>query len=108
MPQSAGPGRPAVFSASWRMLVKNRGRPHRLLAAAEDERVARLEGERKRLDGHVGARFEDHVDHAERGTHPARAQAVRQPSLVDELADGIALRAHGREPGAQLAEPGRG
>ena len=67
-------------------------RVDRLGAPAQDDGVARLEAERRRIDGHVGARFVDHRDDAERDRHLADAQTVRPHAVVRDAADGIGER----------------
>jgi hypothetical protein len=41
-------------------------------AAAQDAGIASHEAERRRVGRHVGARFVDHADHAQRHAHPAQ------------------------------------
>ena len=59
----------------------------RLLAAAEDRRVAALDAERGGVDGHVGPALVDHEDHAERDAdlpdvQPVGAAARRDVSPI--------------------------
>ncbi len=60
-----------------------------LLAAAEQDRVAALDAERGRVDGHVGARLVNHRDDAERDPDLAHRDPVRAALHPDDLADGI-------------------
>ena len=59
---------------------------------AQDDRVARLQAQRRRVDRHVRTRLVDDRDHAERDAHLAHVQAVRQALPVDHLADRVGER----------------
>ena len=72
--------------------MRRRGR------AAQHDRVARLQRQRGRVDGHVRARLVDHGDDAERDADLAQVEPVGQPLAADDLADGVGQRgdrAHG-------------
>ena len=58
-------------------------------AAAQDRRVAGLQAQPCRVRGHVGARFVDDADDAERHAHLADLDAGRAVFHVADLADGV-------------------
>ncbi len=60
--------------------------------AAQDDRVARLQAQRGRVDRDVGACLVDDRDHAERHAYLAHVEPVRQAPAVDHLADGVGQR----------------
>ncbi len=77
--------------------------------AAQHDRVARLQAQRRGVDRDVGPGLVDDRDHAERHAHLADVEAVGQPEAVDDLADRVGERgdrAHPRgDPGdARLVE----
>ncbi len=59
----------------------------RVAAALEHAGVAGFQAQREDVEGHVGARFEDHRDHAHRHAHLAQLQAIVQLSMLQHLAD---------------------
>ena len=61
----------------------------RLGAAAQDDRVARLERQRRRVGGDIGARFVDDEDDAERHAHFADADAGRLTLPTVNFADWV-------------------
>jgi len=65
---------------------------HRRGAATEDDRVARLETQGRRVDGDVGARLVDHRDDAQRHPDAAHLHPVVEPPALDDLADGVGQR----------------
>ena len=64
-------------------------RVDRLLAAAEDRRVAALDAERGGVDRDVGPALVDHEDHAQRHADLAHVQAVGPAARADDLADRV-------------------
>ena len=60
--------------------------------AAQDRRIARLEAQRARIRGDVGARLVDHADDAQRHAHAADGEAVRARPFVHAGADGVGQR----------------
>ncbi len=69
-------------------------RLERLRAAAQDAGVARLDAQRRRVGGHVGARFVDDADHAERHAHLRHLDAGRPRHALRDRADRIGQRRH--------------
>jgi hypothetical protein len=59
---------------------------------AQDHRVARLQAQRARIRGHVGAALINDSDHAERHPPALDAHAVRPRPLGEHGADGIGER----------------
>ncbi len=64
----------------------------RLGAAAQDGRVARLQAQAGRVDGHVGPRFVDDAHHAQRHPHLADLDAGWHVTHVADRADRIRQR----------------
>ena len=80
-------------------------RAHRLAAAAQDHRVARLEADTGGVGGDVRARLVDHADDAERHAHagdlePRRLTLARRqrPDRIGLCGDAAKARGHARHP----------
>ena len=76
----------------------------RLRAALQDDAVPALEAEGEGLDGHVGAGFVDHEDHADGDPHPADPESVRSLPHPDDLAHGVGKGRHVREARRHLID----
>ena len=57
--------------------------------AAQDDRVARLDAQRRRVDRDVRARLIHDRDHAQRHAHLAHIQPIGQAPAIDHLADRV-------------------
>ena len=84
----------------------------RLGAAAQDARVAALDGQRRGLDRDVGAALVDHAEHAQRHAHAAHADAAGALRDAGDLADRVGhlgqLQAAFDDGGRAHARPGAG
>ena len=60
--------------------------------AAQHDRVARLQAQRRCVDRHVRSRLVHDRDHAQRHANLAHIEAVGQPAAVDHLADRVGER----------------
>ena len=89
---SAPSGRPAATAASAAIWASTALECAAERGAAQDDRVARLQAQRRGVDRHVRARLVDDRDDAERHAHLAHVQAVRQATALDHLADRVGER----------------
>ena len=85
-------GRPAHCTALGRDLREHRVRVRRRGRAAQHDRVARLQAQRRAVDRHVRARLVDHRHHAERHAHAAHVEPVLEPVALDRLAHRVGQR----------------
>ena len=75
--------------------------------AAQQHRVAGLQADAGRVDGHVRAGLVDDADHAERHPDLAQLEAVRQRGAADHLADRVGQRGHVARARRPSRRPGR-
>ena len=87
-------GQPGFFHRLAHRLSHCRVRMDGLLPAAQNDGVARLQAERRRVRRHVGARLVDDADHAERHAHALDLQAVGTDKPAHHLPDRVLLRRH--------------
>ena len=80
----AGVGQRALHAAPQRDVGADR-----LRAAAQDARVAALDGQRRGLDRDVGTALVDHAEHAQRHAHAAHADAAGALRDAGDLADRV-------------------
>ena len=80
----------------------------RLAAAAQDHRVARLETDSRRIDGHIRARFVNNADHAQRNADLGDFEAVGTDSRRQHAPDRIVLGGDHAQPVGHLLNPAVG
>ena len=64
----------------------------------QDHRIARLQAQRTGVGGHVGARFVDHADDAQRRAHAGDVQPAGLVPFGKDRADGIGLFRDAAQP----------
>ena len=84
---------------------ERRARVEGLRAAAQDDGVAGLDAQPRRVARHVRARLVDDRDDAERHAHPADAQPVRAHGHPGDLADRVGQRGDLAQPLGDGREP---
>ena len=61
----------------------------RLRATSENHGVARLETQRRCLDGHVRSRFVDHANNAQRDSHATHINPGGHAAHIGNVTDGF-------------------
>lgn len=77
----------------------------RIRAAAQDDRVARLEAERARICRHIRAAFVNHADDAERRAHALDLQTVRAIPGGNDFANRIRQRGNRADAFGNAGDP---
>ena len=103
---TASAGRPAAGQLVGQEAVQGGVRVDRLLAAAEDDRVAALDAQAGGVDRHVRPRLVDEEDHAERHADLEHLQPVRADAALAHLADRVGQRGHLPQPVGGGRDPG--
>ncbi len=81
---------------------------HRLAAAAQDDGVAALDAQAGRVHRHVGPRFVDEKDHAERNADFVDLQTVGPDGAGANLSHRVRQGRHLAQAGGGVAQSGRG
>ena len=105
---TASAGRPASVRAVRQDAMQGGVGMQRLAAAAQDDGVAALDAQAGRVHRHVGPRFVDEKDHAERDADLVDLQTVGPNGAGADLSHRIGQRRHVAQAGGGVAQPGRG
>ena len=106
--QLHGPRRNAVCCGGLGQQIDNRpAGMRRFLPAAQNDRVAALDANRRRVRRDVGPRFVDKEDHAQRHADFADLQPVRPHGRLDDFPDRIAQHGDFFQGRRDLLDPGR-
>ncbi len=106
--QLHGVGRqPGVAQAVGQNAMQGDVGVQRLAAAAEDDGVAALDAQAGRVHRHVGPRFVDEEDHAERAADFVDLQAVGPDGAGPDLSHRVRQRRHLAQAVGGVAQPGR-
>ena len=106
--QLHGPRGKAVRCGGLGQQIDNRpAGMRRFLPAAQNDRVAALDANRRRVRRDVGPRFVDEKDHAQRHTDLADLQPVRPHGRLDDFSDRIAQHGDFFQGRRDLLDPGR-
>ena len=79
----------------------------RLLAPAQDHRVATLHAKRGSVDRHVGPALVDHEDDAQGNSHLTHVEPVTPAVRPNDLTDGVVQRDDFQERSGDLVDPPR-
>jgi hypothetical protein len=72
---------------------------------AQNDRVARLEAQRRAVDGHVRPRLVDDRDDAERHPHAPDVETVRESPTLDRRANGVRQRGDRADVACDVRQP---